>query len=85
MKPRPGDIVTKEPRKFPTMNLRLWSSCLFRSVDPASLVYFRIAFYGIMVWEVWRVHRPRLGRAVLHWKGVLFHILALRFCTAVAG
>lgn len=54
MKPRPGDIVTKEPRKFPTMNLRLWSSCLFRSVDPASLVYFRIAFYGIMVWEVWR-------------------------------
>ena len=27
---------------------------LLKPTDPAGLVFFRIAFFGIMLWEVWR-------------------------------
>ncbi|NEQ53091.1 MAG: HTTM domain-containing protein [Leptolyngbya sp. SIO3F4] len=35
------------------LNKEIWHS-LFTPVDIASLVYFRIVFGGIMLWEVWR-------------------------------
>ncbi len=34
--------------------LAVWRRRLFQPIDIASLVYFRIAFGAIMIWEVWR-------------------------------
>ena len=34
----------------------LWNR-LFAPVDIASIVYFRIAFGAIMLWEVWRYYK----------------------------
>lgn len=45
-----GSRTSVEGPGFPTRAARL----LFSRVDIASLVYFRVAFGLIMVWEVWR-------------------------------
>ena len=54
MQPQPGEVGAKEPPKFPTIDRRFRSTRLFIPVDASALAYFRIAFYGVMLWEVWR-------------------------------
>ena len=44
---------------------------LFAPVDIASLVYFRIAFGAIMLWEVWRY--ISYGRIARYWIDPTFH------------
>ncbi len=54
MPPQPGDAASREPRESSAISLRLRWSRLFTHVHTSSLVYLRVAFYGIMLWEVWR-------------------------------
>jgi hypothetical protein len=45
-------VLTKKDR--PPQASRPWRARLFAPVDLTPLAYFRIAFGGIMLWEVWR-------------------------------
>jgi len=49
------------------------SQTLFKPVDSTSLIFFRITFYFIMLWEAWRfIENDWVGRyysnQVLHFK-----------------
>ncbi|MDJ0898851.1 MAG: HTTM domain-containing protein [Xenococcus sp. MO_188.B8] len=53
METQPADKRHNWPKLFAVLQQTSWR-LLFSSVDIASLVYFRIAFGVIMLWEVWR-------------------------------
>lgn len=47
------------PKKKPSVHEKSssrsrWLAALFEPMDAAGLAFFRIAFYGIMIWEAWR-------------------------------
>ena len=49
----PGRKIKRSPQGQPQASRR-WLERLFEPVDIASLVFFRLAFGGILLWEVWR-------------------------------
>lgn len=53
------------------MSLNKLSNFLFKPIDIASLIYFRLAFGGIMLWEVWRY--MSMGRIERYWLEPSYH------------
>ena len=56
MESRPVDTITNASRDALAAARTALSQRLFEPVDIASLVFFRIAFGSIMLWETWRYY-----------------------------
>ena len=54
MEPGLVDTIANAPRRFLAAARTALSQRAFEPVDSASLVFFRIAFGSIMLWEIWR-------------------------------
>lgn len=50
---QPSDSLPAASHGSPNASLTWWQRP-FAPVDIAALVYFRVAFAGVMLWEIWR-------------------------------